>query len=103
VTVTLPARLRFVVRRSHPLRLRKLVSAGGAGIASIKLAHGRLVIRLRHPVRRVTVSIRGLGVPVTGGATRHLHRRRLRVVVSVTNTVGKSTRFPALTFRVRVP
>ncbi len=103
VTVALPARLRFVVKRGHRLHLRKLVAAGGAGIASVKLAHRRLVIRLRHPVRRLTVSIRGLSVPAAGHTTRRLHRRRVRVVVSVTDTAGKSTRFPAATFRVRAP
>jgi hypothetical protein len=102
VQVALPAGLRFARVHGHKLQLRELVSTRGARIASVKLVGRRLVISLRIAARRVTVAIKGLSIPIAGHATRRHHRKRLRVVVSVTDSAGKSTRFHARTLDVRV-
>ena len=102
VTVSLPAKLRFARKHGHRLRLRRLVSSRGGTIASTKLVHGRVLIKLRHPARHVTIAIRGLTVPGLGIAARHRHRRRLRIRVTVRDGSGKLTRFAPRTRAVRV-
>lgn len=102
VKVALPGSLRFAVTRGHRLRLRQRVFTHGVGVASIKLVHGRLLVALRHAVRSLSLSVEDLTVPSTGHAARRHQRRRLKLVVSVTDANGVATRFAARTLHVRV-
>jgi hypothetical protein len=102
IRIGLPPNVKFAVKRGQRLKLRKHVTTTGSGVASVKLVHHRLIIKLRHAVRRGQVSVRGLTVTgVAGKPPRRVHRR-LKLVVSVTDAGGKSTRFAVRTLRVRV-
>lgn len=102
VSIALPARLRFTGKSGHRPRLRRLVSSGGAGVASVKVVHRRLLIVLRHPAENVNISVRGLTVLGVGRSAARRHFRRLRVGVSVVDAAGSTTHFKPRLFHVRV-
>jgi hypothetical protein len=94
MTVKLPSGLRFRSHRSHHRLLVRGVVVKGAKVRSTTLSHGRLVLTLRAPTRRTTVTL-GPRTLRESKALRAKVRakklKRLRLRVAVLNT-KKQTR-----------
>ena len=88
----LPRGLRFVGHRHHGKLSIRSLTLSGAKAKALALRKGKLVVTLRKPAARLTIAIGTGGLRETLSLERSVrdHRiKRLTVVVSVTNTVGK--------------
>lgn len=98
-TVTAPSGLRFVKHRVHGRMTLTGISVSGAKIKSASLQHGRLVVRLRRAVARLTVTI-GPRALSESSALRSKARKgtlkSLRLRVTVRNTKNKTTKLSLL-------
>jgi hypothetical protein len=93
LTVKLPHGLRFVRHKVH----RKLKVTGvhlkGAKAHSLKLSHGKLVITLRKPARKVTVKLGARSLKESSAMRAQARKKalkRLTLKVAVRNTKRKS-------------
>jgi hypothetical protein len=101
VTVELPSGLRFAARRAA----RAGVRVSAAGIRSIAISHGHLVVVLRRAVTATTVTVRGAALREATGLRRRAraHRlKRLALAVVVKNASGRRTTVRAETTNLGV-
>jgi hypothetical protein len=100
LTVDAPSGLRFTGRiAGKKLEIRGL-KLSGAKIRSLKLAHGDLVISLRHPVARLCVNVRkslteSRALAVTARRAKRI--RAMRLTVS-----GVDTKHKRLTASIKI-
>jgi RNase P protein component len=99
VTVVVPRGLAIVHgRRHHP---GTTVAIAGAKLKSVTFSHGRIVITLRRPAQRMTITIRGLAVTRTLARAVRRHKvKRLTIAIIPRDSAGARTLLGAV-FAVR--
>jgi hypothetical protein len=94
ITVDLPAGLSLITHRTGHKLTVKGVRLTGAAVKSLAVAHGHLVITLKHPVSSLSVTLTGAALRESAAlrkkaAAHKLKRLALRVIAQ--NTTGKRT------------
>jgi hypothetical protein len=94
ITVDLPAGLSLITHRTGHTLTVKGVRVTGAAVKSLAVAHGHLVITLKHPVSSLSVTLTGAALRESAAlrkkaAAHKLKRLALRVIAQ--NTAGKRT------------
>jgi uncharacterized membrane protein YgcG len=85
LTIELPAGLSFIGHRAGGRLTVAGVTVAGAGIRSLSLSHGHLVITLRRPVSSLTVKIRTTALRQSAALeAKQLKRLRLTVITETT-------------------
>jgi uncharacterized membrane protein YgcG len=96
-TIKLPRGLSFAATRRHGRLHISGVSVSGARIKSLALSHGRLIVTLRHAVRRLSIKLGRRALKETRALRRAASGGRLRAVtltVAIKDAAGHVTTVP---------